>query len=272
MDHIRVFDDLKNSFGALWNYNLRGDTIEVITPYSTTNDMFISVFINERNGEFIASDGGWLYDDAYNTSIDLNDPCFSKLYYHYERYYDVKSVINDFGSTFFYKKTHNPKTIANIVYDLANFVSAIVSCSLVQFQDVAEKEEKEFFAREANAYISTLTNQLKVNHNYPIGNKLKNIRFSTIINHSSSKITLINYITGSNYNYFQSSIARANLNFEIASKSVYNQHIKNKIAFINDKADGFVQDKLYEYLNELESHTNTPNVKWSEKQSLQQYI
>jgi len=272
MEQIAIFEGLKSSFNALWQYKVRGNSIEVITPYSTTNDMFISVFITERDNEFIVSDGGWLSDGTYETMIDFNDDCYIKLYYHYESYYDIKSTIDRGGNTHYYKKTKNYRTISNIVYEVANFISAVVSCSFVQFQDIAEKQEKEFFTREANSFIESLVPKDNVKHNYSLGEHLKNIRFSSIIQYPKNKIALVSYITGSSYNYFQSSIARANLNFEIASKSQYNIFIDKKIALINDKADGFKQDKLFEYLSMLEAHTDAPNIKWSERGLLKEYI
>lgn len=272
MELLTIFETIKDAFDSLWTYKVRGNSIEIITPYATTNDMFISVFITLRGQEFVVSDGGWLSNGGYDTTIAFDDDCFTKLYYHYEHYYDVKSTSDKAGNIYYFKKTSNIRTVSNIVYDLTNFISAVVSSSLIQFQDVAEREEKAFFTREANAFIESIVPNSGTKHNQSIGEALKNIRFSTIITYPKSKLTLVSYVTGSNYSYFQSSIARANLNFEIAAKSQYNSFIRSKIAFINDKADGFKQDRLYEYLNELERHTDTPNIKWSEREKLQEYL
>jgi hypothetical protein len=272
MKQTDFFDSVKNSFNALWKYKVRGNSLEIITPYATTNDKFVSVFLTERNGEFIVSDGGWLSDEVYDTNIHLDDECYLKLYYHYESHYAVKTTIDGVGNTHFYKKTNNYHTVSNIVYDIANFITAIVSASLIQFQEVKEKEEKEFFTRDANAFMFTLAEKDNVLLHRPIGENLRNIRFSAIIKYPRNELALVTYITGSTYNYFQSSIARANLNFQIATKSPYSSLIKKKVAFVNDFAGGFQQDKLYEYLTGLEAQTTSPIIKWSEKEKLAEEI
>ena len=53
-------DILKNIvevYSRLWSFRERGDTVEIITPCSTTNDSFVSVFLTQRENEFIITDG-----------------------------------------------------------------------------------------------------------------------------------------------------------------------------------------------------------------------
>ena len=68
-----IFNIIIHAFNALWNIKHYKNTIEIITPSFTTNDCFISVFITERNGRFIITDGGWISENYYNNSFDNDD-------------------------------------------------------------------------------------------------------------------------------------------------------------------------------------------------------
>ena len=53
------------SFSSLWKVKKYGKTIEIITPFFTTNDCFVSVFLTEREGYYIITDGGWISENYY---------------------------------------------------------------------------------------------------------------------------------------------------------------------------------------------------------------
>lgn len=101
---------------------------------------------------------------------------------------------------------------------------------------------------------------------------MKSIRFNAIITKRRSRLTILNYITGTNLSHFIGSIGKANLNFEIATDSEFNSLVDTKIALINDKASGFHQNKLYKYLEKMEHNTNSKNILWSQKHELDMYL
>ena len=41
-----IFDLVRNAFHSLWKVKHYGNTIEIVTPSFTTNDCFVSVFLN----------------------------------------------------------------------------------------------------------------------------------------------------------------------------------------------------------------------------------
>lgn len=41
----QLFRDIKTDFNSLWSFNLRGETLEILTPFSTMTGNIISVFI-----------------------------------------------------------------------------------------------------------------------------------------------------------------------------------------------------------------------------------
>ena len=43
----RVFCNISSDFSSLWKYKLRGETLEIVTPFSTLTGSFISVFLTQ---------------------------------------------------------------------------------------------------------------------------------------------------------------------------------------------------------------------------------
>jgi len=260
------------SFGSLWKFKNRGNTLEIITPYATTNNKFVSVFLTKQGKDYIVTDGGWIDDGVYENITENEANCFQKLYFHYEAAYDISTLEDKSGKQFYFKRTGKQIMIPSLVFDLANFISAIVSASLITFEDIKEKEEVETFGKQANNYVHALLKHgTTIKLNKPIDNQHKTVRFSAIITYTS-KLTLINYVTGSNSNYFVNSICKASANFELAGKSGYSSHIKYKLSLLNDSAEGYATGKLYSHLELLESKTKTKPILWSQKDNMKQYI
>ena len=65
-----IFDIIKETFNSLWSVKKYGKTIEIVTPLFTTNDCFVSVFLTEREGYYIITDGGWISENYYNNFFD----------------------------------------------------------------------------------------------------------------------------------------------------------------------------------------------------------
>lgn len=270
---LNIFKNIKEEFCSLWTFKERGETLEIITPYTTTSNKFVSVFLTLKNKEFIVSDGGWLSDNTYETIPDFEDDVFGKVFAYYKNFYDIKAVkANELD--YYFKKTDKKELLPNLVFDIANFVSAISSSCQIQFIDVKEKEEKARFNKQANNFLTGLIPKGDKPNLYfrkPVNDALKAIKFSAIAT-KNNKMTLINYVTGSTPEYFIGSIGKANITFEVVNKSTVKEHIKNKVALINDKAPGFNKDKLYVYLEQLESSTNKHNILWHERDKLKSLI
>ncbi|MFZ1528997.1 MAG: hypothetical protein WAT19_09620 [Ferruginibacter sp.] len=266
MNLQEIFENIKESFCSLWTFKSRGRTLEVITPFSTTNSKFISVFITEQEEEMIVTDGGWLMNGEYSVVPDLDDEVFIKIFNHYQSQYEIELLQNDLNN-FYYKKTKKQELIPNLVYDLSNFLSNVISTAQIQFQDEKEKIERESFSKEADGYLSGLVNKSNLKFRRELGEGYKNVRFNAIVS-SGTKINLVKYITGSTTNYFLSSLTKATVDFEIANHSPFDYFVNNRVALINDSSDGFNQGKLYRYIETLEEHTKIPSVKWSERSAL----
>src|SRR5690349_18316430 len=124
-----ITEIVKSDFGALWNCRQRGNSLEIITPFSTTTQKFVSVFITYRDGAFVVSDGGWLSGELDLYEIPEVDGIDCDLHLEFFGHaFGIKSLISgENGEKFFYKKAANEKLLSNAVYDLSNFLSSVIN-------------------------------------------------------------------------------------------------------------------------------------------------
>ncbi len=261
--------NVQDSFGQLWSFTLRGkDTIELSTPYSTTTNKFVSIFVTERGGKYIVSDGGLLNSEAYESQMDYENQYLLKILYHFEAFYEVKRTQDKQGIKHYYKITNEEKLIPNLVYELAQFVSMCASSATVQFEDAKEIEERETFRTKATSYISSNFPSYKSKFRAPLDKKdFRSVRFSALLERKN-RLSIITYVTGSTPSNFRNSIASANMNFELASSSGYNKYIENKIVLVNNTAEGYIQNQISKQLNLLEEHIGREAINWSEREKL----
>lgn len=266
----KIVTNIRSAFDQLWTIKLRGeDTIEISTPYSTTTSKFVSLYLTQRSGKFIVSDGGLLNSEAYESEIDYENQCLLKILYHFESYYEIKRTQDKQGIKHYYKITDKESLIPNIIYEMAQFVSMCASAAAVQFEDPKETEERNSFRTKATAYISTNFERYNPVFRASLDkNDYRSVRFSALIQRRN-KLNLIHYVTGSNPGNFRNSIARASMNFEIATESIYNEVIENKIVLLNNVAEGYVPGQISKQLNILEEHTGQESIPWSEREKLQ---
>lgn len=265
MSLLDIFTSIKSDFDGLWQTKQRGKTLEIITPYSSTNNKFISVFLTRQRDEYVISDGGWLDNGVYETTVN-DEMCFLKILNHYQDSFNIKQVTNA-DIIYYYIKTKNEIDISSKLLDLALFIQSIVSVSAINFEDKVEKENKERFNSVVNKYLKSFIND-KLQINQYLTPDKRDIKFNAIYNNTSSNMSLINYVTGSTNNNFANSISKANMLFQMAEDSHAKPFISNKLAIVDNNADGFNQNKIGGYLYHLEHHTGSTIINWSERERL----
>ena len=151
---------------------------------------------------------------------------------------------------------------------MAQFVSMCASAATVQFEDKKEVEERNTFRTKAISYLEVHFQEENIRFSANLDKEeFRSVRFSAIIERNN-KLNLISFLTGSNPANFIGSIAKANINFQIATDSKYNKVIDNKLVLINDAAEGFIPAKIYKQLNVLEEQTGQKAIQWSEREKL----
>lgn len=263
---INLFKLIKEEFCSIWDFKERGETLEIITPFSTTNSKLISVFVTKKRDKYIVTDGGWIMSGGYEITPDIYDETFNKIYEHYLSYYRIK-IHEHVGTKYYYKSIDDLSLLTSLIYDVAHFMSSIISFSQIEFYDYKEKSERETFKNDANSFIGSLLQNKNIVFNKELSQDYKAVRFNAIIT-QGAKIKLVRYITGSTTSYFLSSLTKATVDFEIANNSPFNDHIVQRVGLINDTAQGFAEGHLFRHIHALEEHTKRDIVKWSERETL----
>ncbi len=264
-----IYNDVINSFGSLWNFKERGNSLEIITPFATTSHKFISVFITKQGEDFIVSDGGWIADGGYSNTFDRNIDCYAKIILHYIDNFDVRETNNLTGAPYFYKKIGKQIAVPSLIFDMANFISSLVSLSGVEYEK--EKKSIDLFSKSANDYLSnTFVGNIDIGEF--LDKTTKHVKPNAIIKKGGGKVLVLNYITGSTVDYFRTSIAKSTVIFELAEKSILNTMgmVEKNIAFVDDKSPGFVPSKVSVWLDNLTEKPHTKRVDWTKKEELLQ--
>lgn len=264
-----IFRIIKEEFCDLTNYKLRGKTLEIITPFSTIRNKFVSVFIKQSQDKFIVSDGGWIDLSYYGDKMDeSSEDLIDRITSYYTLNYDIQIVTNKAGTLYYYKSC-SIQEIASTVFDLANFIVGVTNALTIQYKDEQEENEKETFRKQANNFLRVnYEDNIKIGHSL---DDLPNINFNAVI-HKNSNLYLISYVTGSTPSYFSTSLRRTIVNFEISERSKYKNIIKEKISIINDEADGFLPSKESHLLELLNERSSRESITWSNKDKILEYV
>jgi len=271
MNLLEIYNDIKNAFGGLWQTKQRGNSLEIITPYATTNNKFVSVFLSKQNDEYIISDGGWINGGIYEVA-SKEEICFLKIIQHFQSAFKIQETQSPENITYFYVKANNPIDIPSKLFDLTLFIQNIVSISEIEFEDKEDKESKERFVTIANEYLKSFTDAKKLHLNTYLNKERKDIKFNAVYNNTPSTLSLVNYVTGSSPYHFTGSIAKTSTYFQMADDSTSHQFIKNKVSIIDNIANGFVPNKIAGLLYHLEHHTGSTLINWSEKEKLHKIL
>lgn len=267
MKPIEIFQDIKNTFGDLWKYRERGNSLEIITPYATTSNSFVSVFFTIRGNEYIFSDGGWLESGEYGLSFE-DHLCFQKLFDHFLDSFSVLQTTSKDGTNYYYTKTNNLIDVPSRLFDITLFIQGILNAAAVEFAEGKENLVKSRFGSRATNFLKENFDEEKLQINANLIPDNVELKFNAIYNDTKNTMVLINYVTGSTVNYFLNSIYRTNFMFEMADSTFQKDFIKNKITFLDDNADGFDYEKTANTLFHLEEHSGSEIVKWSENKKL----
>lgn len=270
VDLLKIHQQIKEDFCSLTTYKLRGESLEIITPFTTLNNKFVSVFVKETKGKFIISDGGWVDNNYYNVDIsDESEDIYSRVLAYYKQSFNVSEKIDVAGTLHYFKVCQNLGEIPAKVYELANFLVGALNSLGMRYRDEKEEKERATFRKDANTF-------LKVNYNDNVKlqkslDDFKNIKFNALIT-KSSNIYLVSYVTGSSPYYFTNDLRKTIVNFEISERSKYKNFIKEKVSIINDQADGYNPEKVKSMMDLLNEKVTREPIKWTEKERILEYI
>ncbi|MCH4824624.1 hypothetical protein ML462_15730 [Gramella lutea] len=267
---LDIFQNIKNDFCSLTNYKVRGESLEIITPFTTLNNKFVSVFVKKIKDKYVISDAGWTDLNYYDINIsEDSDDIIERVFAYYQKSFDVSTTTDKAGTIHYFKFCSSPIEIPSNVYDLANFIVGAVNALGIRYKDEKEEKERETFRKDANNFLKAHYNEnVKLRKAL---DDLQNIRFNALIS-KSSDIYLVSYVTGSSSYYFTNDLRKTIVNFEISERSKYKDYIREKVSIINDKADGYHPEKLSSMMDLLQEKVTRDPIKWSEKERILEII
>ena len=111
-----ITQKFRDDVSSLISEKQREKDVEIITPFSTLSDKFVSVFVRFENEKFEIHDNGWFFDGAYNTSFEE---------------FNTQKLIDT--ADFFDVKCHNKKLFIHTLNDdlISLKVHSLSSC--IQF-------------------------------------------------------------------------------------------------------------------------------------------
>lgn len=265
-----IIKHIIHSYNSLWKIKKYGKTIEVITPVATTNNFFVSVFLTKRGDEYVVTDGGWIDSGMYECDMRLEDVYYSKLFQYYLEDYEIQHLEAK-GYIYYYKKVKDVRFVPNLVYDLSNFINAVVSSSFITFEEKKEKERIGKFRHDANIFIKEMVSDKNLKTNSYIHESISSIKFNVVV-FKRNRMTLINYVTGSNDTNFILSLGRSNLSYDTVENHSINNLVANKIMLIDDTTKIYESPKVQPLLSTVEHKIGRVCVRWSGKKTLEKII
>lgn len=237
-----IFSEITYAFNSLWKCRQRGGSLEIITPFPTSTDMYISVFLTQRGDSWIVSDGGWMHGGMYNCEIPYADKIYDRALSFFMDDYGIKTTPGAEGKgLYYYKGTKNRDLVPNIIFDLANFLSVAVNTSLVEFRDQTESDR---FSGHAKNFLKSKLSDDRVTFNAVFSDSVPMARFSAVVRNKKGRGSLINFISGRTQNNIRTGFARSNMNFDLLEDSGIGDLVEHKFVLIDDSVTSMASEKL----------------------------
>lgn len=263
MDNL--YDIVTYSFSSLWKIKRHGETIELITPFPTVHDNFVSVFITMRSNEYVVTDGGWIEGGMYDFSV-VQKFRYRKYRTYFCHYYSIKTTEAK-GYTFFYKKTKDIKLLPNLVFDVSNFVASLISTDTASQEAFASEDrtQKSFRLKANNYFRETPQSDFKFQHKID-----ENLDIYCDAVSPQMKV-IVNYISGSEKYAYAKSIFKCNTNFDVLSSRMHNIGYETFISFYDDGQERLLDNSgIIPYFKLLREKSKNSNkrmeiIPWNER-------
>lgn len=255
-----LFDSIKEVYNSLWHVKVLGDSLEIVTPMVATNEAFVSVFITKRGDDYIVTDGGWISAGYYECDIAEQGKAYQRLFQYYVENYGILQTYGH-GRILYYKKLRDKYLVVNAVFELSNFISAVVSGSNIQFQ--ADKKDLTFRKTVKNYLSSEFEPELFRFGQKPLPNS--SIEFSATSNFNGC-LQLMNVVTGSTAGYYRDSLCRSNFYFDAARQYADRLKLNKTIAFLDDSSRSVYNSlAVQEIISFTKMRVDNVLLPWSER-------
>lgn len=260
--------DIITTFSSLWQVKRLGESYEIITPVSTSNNMFVSVFLTQRGNEYIVTDAGWIDSGAYDID-EVSDTVYKKITSYYIECYGIKTVKSR-NLSYYYKKTNKAILVPNLIFDVSAFISGLVSTACAEIAQTTDKSYN-IFTKKAHAFLRTFV----PNDNFLSKKEIKAtfpaLSFGAAIKDNDG-ISLLNFATGSNDNYYINSLCKSQTSFEIVQRSDSCNNFNRKILLLDDLKKSLTSEKVGVYVRFVQDKQICDIDMWSNRNVLKEKI
>lgn len=260
-----LYHSVTRDYAQMWDFKIRGASLEIVTAHSTISDKFVSVFLTQRGTDFIVSDGGYLSTGEYieNEKV-LPSPCYRQTFAQLSKYYKMQSVLDRHEKLIFYTKTQRRDMVSALVHDMASFITGIVNAQQITLEADEEVLTRERFAKQAGSFLLDSFPNLRVKFHQPL-------RVNDRVNFSAgiwrdNKVNLVQFVTGSTSSHFADSMTRATVNFLAVPNSSLAPIVRHKISLVDTLAAGFRSNGNGTYANMLSNASEI--LEWSQRSYL----
>lgn len=250
-----IFSIITSSYQSLWRIKTHGNTIELITPVATTNNMFVSVFITQRGDDYIVTDGGWLQSDIYDCGFNLNGSVYHKVFKYYMENFEILETQSG-GRVFYFKRINDLKLLPNAVFDVSSFIGSAVNSFGISYG--ADKVENSFKIKARNV-LNSLYDDHTFEYDQPISTE-QNIRFNAI-SHFNGQLQLFSFVSGSTSTYYVGSLCRSMANFQMIRQFKTNLPINKCVTILDDSRHNICDSsQVKSYTNFLYKQSDNNNL------------
>lgn len=235
-----LFTEICSDFTSLWGSRTLGDTLEVVTPYSTITGDVISVFITTRNNQYIITDGARIDALAKAQGVKIIERKGCHLCDMLTRL-SISEHRSESGNNLIYrlKKTDDLSMVSSYVYDMIHFIDSMANAIMLEsFFTVEEDLLAKKFCKKVNDVlrykinlVPKATRQIDLFKN----KSARALQFSSALIHKTrDSLWLGMCINGSNYSNFIRSVQRAEFGFNHARDTELALHRDMQFATITD--------------------------------------
>lgn len=235
-----LFAEIRSDFSSLWESRTLGDTLEVITPYSTVAGDVISVFITTRNNQYIITDGARVDAMAKSQGVKIIERKGFHLCDILSRL-SISEFRSESSDSLIYrlKKTDDLSLVSSYVYDMIHFIDSMANAIMLE----------SFFTREDDLIARKFSKKVNDVLRYKVNMVPKKARQIDLFNNKSARalqfssalidktrdsLWLGMCINGSNYTNFIRSVQRAEFGFNHACDTELVMHKEMQFATIMD--------------------------------------